>query len=261
MALSNSSPDLLISLRARVAALQPASSATAPFGDPGVAAHLPNGGLPLGQLHEIGTDGLDAETGALAAAFAASLLAGLPDKQRAILWIAPICDLYPPGLPAYGLDPTRLVMVQTTGNTETLKAMEAALREGGAAAVVGEVARLDRLAARRLRLACGMHGVTGLVLRRWPHGGKQASKPEGNAAATRWCLRPEPSQAEPIANPPEPGPPRWRVELLHARGGRPGAWIIEKNEAEDAATTHPLRVVATLADHPTPASAKLRAAR
>ena len=261
MASSSLSPALLPRLRARIAALQPAPAVVMPFGDPRVDAHLP-GGLALGQVHEISAVGLEAETGALVAAFAASLLANLSDSERAILWIAPSCDLYPPGLPAYGLDPTRLVLVQTADDTETLQTMEAALREGGATAVVGEVGRLDRLAARRLQLACSKRGITGFVLRRWPHGCKQHSKQEGNAAATRWRLHPEPSQAEQVAISWEPGPPRWRVELLHARGGRPGAWIMEKKEAEDAAKTHPLRVVATLADHPSASpTAGLRIAR
>jgi protein ImuA len=194
--------------------------------------------------------GLDAETGTLTAAFAAALLAGFPSSQQVILWVAQRCDLYPPGLSAYGLDPARLLLVQTMADAETLKVVEAALRQGGAAAVVGEVGELGRLAARRVQLACGKHGITAFALRRWPYGRKQTSRPEGNAAATRWCLHPEPSQAQAITTPPEPGSPRWRVGLLHARGGRPGAWIMERNEIEDVATTHPLRVVAALADYP-----------
>lgn len=260
MTLTSPSAAFLPTLRARIAALQPAAAATVPFGDARVDAYLP-GGLALGQLHEIGAVGIEAEIGALAAGFVACLLARLPDAGQAIVWLASSCDLYPLGLLEYGLDPARLLLVQTTRDAETLQAMEAALREGGVAAVVGEVGRLDRLAARRLQLACGKRGVTGFVLRRWPHGYRQSARPEGNAAATRWRLRPEPSQAEPIGPPGEPGPPRWRVELLHARGGRPGAWIMEQGNADDAAATHPLRVVAALADHPAaPAASRRRMA-
>jgi len=246
MAVSSPSAVLLPRLRALMAALQPVAVATVPFGDARVDAHLPDG-LALGQVHEIGAVGIEAEAGALTAAFVACLLARLPDAQQAIVWIAPSSDLYPPGLLGYGLDPSRLLLVQTVRDAETLQAMEAALREGGVAAVVSEVGRLDRLAVRRLQLACGKRGVTGFVLRRWPHGCGQSTRMEGNAAATRWRLHPEPSQIEPIE---EPGPPRWRVELLHVRGGRPGAWIVEQGNDDDAATTHPLRVVATLADYP-----------
>jgi hypothetical protein len=65
------------------------------FGDTSVAACLPAGGLALGNLHEIGARGPEAETGAVAAGFAACLLAGLPDR-RAVFWIAPCCDLHVP---------------------------------------------------------------------------------------------------------------------------------------------------------------------
>ena len=87
-----------------------------------------------------------------------------------MFWIAPRCDLHAPGLPAYGLDPGRLILVHSGGDTETLAAMETALRAGTAAAVLGEVGMLGRLPARRLQLACRKRGSTGFVLRRWPHG-------------------------------------------------------------------------------------------
>jgi hypothetical protein len=51
----------------------------------------------------------------------------------------------------------------------------------------------------------------------------------------------------------EAGPPRWLVTLLHARGGRPGEWIMEVVKNAPLG----LRVVAALADHP--AAAQRRA--
>ena len=234
------------------------------FGDAAVDAHLPEHGLALGQVHEIGAaefDDRQARTGALAAAFAACLLARLPGT-RPILWIATVCDLYPHGLAACGLDPARLIFVQARRDAEVLAAMETALREGAAAAVLGEVGTFQRLAARRLQLACRRQGSTGFVLRRWPHGAAPARRAaEGNAAATRWRLAPWPSESRDR----EPGPARWRVELLQARGGRPGAWIMELAEApaetkENRDATPALRVVAALAD-PAPApSPRLRVA-
>lgn len=217
------------------------------FGDARVDACLPGGGLALGNLHEIGAPGLEAETGAVAAGFAACLLAGLPDK-RPVFWIAPCCDLYAPGLPACGLDPGRLILVHSGGDAETLAAMETALRAGTAGAVLGEVGILGRLPARRLQLACRKRGSTGFVLRRWPHGRREAAD-EATAAVSRWEVAPAPSEAAFR----EPGPARWRVVLRHARGGHEGAWIMEATgeatgeaTADDAA--HPLRVVAELAD-------------
>jgi protein ImuA len=197
------------------------------------------GGLPLGQLHEIGAEGLEAETAALPAGFIAALVARIA-PARPVFWIAPVSDLHPPGLLPYGLDPNRLVLVCPSRDVETLAAMEVALRDGFAAAVVGEVGAFDRTASRRLQLACLRHGSTGFVLRRWPHGNRTENR-EASTAVTRWHLTPMPSAQEGKG----PGLPRWQVALTHARGGRPGEWIME---ASDEAT-HPFRVVAALADH------------
>jgi len=209
-----------------------------PFDDPCVD-HCLGGGLALGQLHEIGAAGIDAETGALPAAFVTALLARI-EPDRPVFWIAPAEDLHPPGLLTYGLDPNRLVLVRPGKDVATLASMEAVLREGVAAAVVGEVGCLDRTASRRLQLACQRHGSTSFVLRRWPHGHRTTDR-ETSVAVTRWHLTPVPSEKDGK----DPGLPRWHVALTHARGGRPGEWIMEASD--DA--THPLRVVTELADY------------
>jgi protein ImuA len=232
-------PTHLAALRDR---LRPAGHATRvlAFGNPLVDACLPGGGLPLGQLHEIGASGLEAETGALPAAFAALLLARI-DPARPAFWIAPCPDLYGPGLLACGLDPGRLVVIRPDGNAATLDAMETVVRGGVATAVVGEVGRLDRTASHRLQLACLRHGTTCFLLRRWPNGRKdEAARP--GTAVTRWQIGAAPSQSQPR----KPGPPRWIVTLAHARGGRPGEWMMEASQ--DAPLG--LRVVAPLAYHP-----------
>jgi protein ImuA len=230
-------PALLHSLRTQLQALQPrARHGVLAFGDARVDACFPAGGLPLGGLHEVAADGVEAETGAAGAGFIACLLARLPGQ---LVWIAPQPDLYPPGLPAFGLDPSRLVLVQTRTDEETLAAMETVLREG-AAAVVAEAGRLGRIPSRRLQLACLKRGSTGFVLRRWPYGRK--TTPEDTASMTRWRVGSAPSAA--VLR--EPGAPRWRVELEYARGGLEGAWIMEMEIFPNA--THPLRVVAELAD-------------
>jgi protein ImuA len=237
----------LARLHARLRASATAGGGVLPFGDPRVDSHLPNGGLPLGQLHEVLATGIEAETGAIAAAFIASLLARLP-AAKPIFWIAPENDLYAPGLAALGLNPGRLVMVATPNNDATLAAMETCLREGAAVAVTAEIGRLDRTASRRLHLGCLRHATTGFVLRRWPHGTRSEDR-EATAAVTRWQLAAAPSARVGKT----PGASRWQVSLLHARGGREGEWIMESGSEAD-----PLRVVAGLADH-TPAPARHRA--
>jgi protein ImuA len=231
-------PDHLAALRDRLRPDKPPSGLLL-FDDPRVDTCLPSGGLPLGRLHEIGSTGLDAETATLSACFVAALLSRIA-PTRPVFWISLIGDLHPPGLLRYGLDPNRLILVRPTRDADALAAMETALNEGVAAAVVGEVGQFDRTASRRLQLACLRHGSTGCVLRRWPCGHKVADR-EASVAVTRWHLTPVPS----VKDGKEPGLPRWHVALIHARGGRPGEWIMEVSDDP----THPLRVVATLADH------------
>jgi protein ImuA len=235
---------LLSGLHARLQALQPrAAHGVLPFGDPRIDANFAEGGLALGNLHEIAGRGIEAQTGAVAAGFAACLLAGvlarLP-QGRPAFWIATRCDLHAPGLLPYGLDPGAVIQVHARNDDEALAAMEAALRGGAAGVVLAEVGKLGRTASRRLQLSCLKHGTTGFVLRRWPHGQRAASW-ESTVCVTRWQVAPAPSEV--LFR--EPGAACWQVELTHARGGREGAWIVQ---AGDTANAHSLRVVAELAD-------------
>ena len=199
-------------------------------------------------MHEVGAVALERELGASAGAFVATVLARLPDAGT-VLWVASVCDLYAPGLAAFGVRPGRVVSVLARDDSDALGTMELALREGGLSAVVGEVSILGRLAGRRLHLACLRQGVTAFLVRRAPYGaGSVRVQREGTAAATRWRVSPAPSRLEGG----EPGAPRWRVELLHARGGREGSWVMEMGDAPGA-----LRVVSELGD----GTAGLRPAR
>lgn len=210
-----------------------------------IGACLPGGVLPVGALHEVGPeDGAEVQQGAVVAGFAARLLARLPGGLP-WLWVAGREDLYAPGLVALGLDPGRLVLACAPDDAAVLAAMEAGLRGGAFAAVVAEAGRLSRIAARRLQLACLKHGRMGLVLHRWPYGRAAHAVEEAPSAVTRWRIGGVPS-AGPFA------PPRWRLALVHARGGVPGEWIVEAGERDAA---DPVRVVAELAD---PAAAAQR---
>lgn len=244
---ATSLPPHLAALRDRLRAEITSAAGVLPLGDDRIDRSLPGHGLPLGQLHEVGGNGLEHESGAVTAAFC-SALAGRIAPGRPVIWIAPSADLYPPGLIPFGLDPARLVMIRPRDDAEALGAMETALREGGAGAVVGEIGRLERIASRRMQLACLRHGVTGFLLRRWPYGRKAADR-EATSVVTRWDVTTTPS----VMDGKDPGPPRWRVALTHARGGRPGAWLVQatqKETADEADPPHPFRVVAELADHP-----------
>jgi len=211
---------------------------------PAIGACLPGGRLPLGVLHALEpAPGAEVQHGAVVAGFAARVLARIAGTW---LWVAAKGDLHAPGLVACGLDPARLVLAAARDDAAVLATMETALRGGAFAAVVGEAGRLPRLAARRLQLACRRHGCTGLLLHRWPYGrpaGAAEEAPKGqsgeqSSAVTRWRIGA-------VASGDIFAPPRWRLELLHARGGVPGEWIVEAGE-RDAPDL--VCVVAELAD-------------
>lgn len=234
------------------------------LGDPRLDSAL-GGGLALGQWHEIGGEGAEAETCAAPAAFAARLAAALlarPDQRgRSAVWILRRDDLFPPGLAELGLPADRLVGVCARDEAEALAVAEDALASPGVGVVLAEVGAVDLTAGRRLQLACEARGGTGLVILRRPFGGAAAGTSGGTAAATCWRVSPAAS----APNPGEQGlgPPRWRLRLTRGRGGRTGAWSVEagaRGDEGEADVAHPLRLVAELGDRDLAAPAALSAA-
>jgi protein ImuA len=238
----------LLELRERIGRIErPAATAhgVLPFGIIEIDRALPGGGLARGALHEILGVGGDEEDGALAAAFAARILGRLAGTgEGMVLWCLPRPDLYGPGLAAHGLDPGRVLLVRTTRDNEILWAMEEGLRVPGIAVVVGEIGILPAVASRRLQLAAERSGVTVFLLRRWRDGGQAARERNlPNASTTRWRIAALPSQ--PPRGEPGVGCPRWRIELLRCRGGKPACWEMEIADAADHVS-----LAATLADRP-----------
>ncbi|PVM83603.1 ImuA family protein [Caulobacter endophyticus] len=237
-------------LRGRIAAIEAGTrtpTQVLPFGDPSIDGHLPGGGLPRAGWHEVVGEGLEGESGAATAAFAALLarpkaLSGA--AKGAVVWVLRRSDLYVPGLVNLGFPVERLVMVRVRDEAEGLSVLEDALATPGVAVAIGEAEAPDLVAGRRLQLACERSGGFGVVLHRRPYGGP-ARGATGSAAFSRWRVGPAPGRA-----PPDGlglGPPAWRVALERCRGGRPGAWILEHSEADHG--PHPFRVVSELADH------------
>ena len=237
----------LAAVRGQVAALEAGTrtpSAVLPFGDPRVDDCLPGGGLPLGRWHELTGAGMETETGAATAGFAALLALPLA-AQGAVVWILRRDDLYAPGLETLGFPARRLIQVRVRDETAALMALEDALGSAGVAAVAAEVEDVDLTAGRRLQLACEKHGATGFVIRRRPFGGVTPKASTGSAAATRW--RVAAAASDPPAGEPGLGPPRWTAALERCRGGRPGRWTFEWRQEADHGS-HPLAVAPGLAD-------------
>jgi protein ImuA len=209
------------------------------FGVNVLDAHLPEGGLPLGALHEVAGGGVDEAQAAAAALFISGILARL---SLPVLWCSATSDLFAPGLAGAGLGPDRVLHVAAPHEREVLPVMEEALRHTGLAAVVGELSRLPMVASRRLVLAAEKSGVMALALRRRREG--MPAETGLTAAATRWRITPLPSAP---LNTPGIGRARWHVALTRCRGGGGEAadWILEACDAQGC-----LAVPAELAHRP-----------
>tara|TARA_B100000035_G_scaffold266011_1_gene238579 strand:+ start:2719 stop:3459 length:741 start_codon:yes stop_codon:yes gene_type:complete len=139
--------------------------------------------------------------------------------------------LYAAGLAALGLDPGRLLIVDSPSPGARLAALEDILRTEGLAAVIVEYDRVSQTSdywmrlARRAQLAAEASGVTGLLLG-WPVA--------ASGFDSLWHIAP--SSAAPLSSAPSGHAgrdlsryssrysswhPCWQVELRHARGGRP----------------------------------------
>ena len=190
-----------------------------PFGIATIDAHLPEGGLTSGGLHEI----VPEAEGATAAAFGfvAAVLGRLP-KTHPLVWVTPAYShgsgrLHGHGLNVLGLDPARVILVQTARRKETLWSIEESLHSAVPAAVIGTIDKLDLRISQRLQLAASDTGVPLFLLR-------PAPSLETSAAATRWRIGTTKAVRDRyglIAH------PRWHLHLERCRNGRPGHWVVE----------------------------------
>ena len=189
-----------------------------PLGVPEIDRALPGGGLRLDCIHEVGGD--EAATG-----FCVVLLAraggGGGERGGSLLWLARGDDLYAPGLVRFGIGAGQLLVVSGLNRqADMLWAMEEALRCRALAGVVAEAEVIGRAAGRRLMLAAEGTGVLGLVLSRG--GGRRRGGVGVSAAVSRWRVTAVPGMGGGGAG----AEARWRVEVLHCRGGRPSEWLV-----------------------------------
>jgi protein ImuA len=181
-------------------------------------------GLPRAAVHEIAP--ARPGDGPAASGFAAALAVFWAGKGFPVVWAREAAvraeegELYPPGLAQFGLDLSRLMIVDAQKRPDALWAAEEALKTPGAVAIVEIGARgsaLDLAATRRLALAAESHRATALLI---DHSRARAP----SAAWTRWAI----AAAASAAPDKEVGPPAFAAQLLRMRnalGGR--SWIVE----------------------------------
>jgi protein ImuA len=182
-----------------------------------IAKAFPNASFPIGAVHEFLC--AQAEDAATTSGFISAVLAALMQKGGVTLWISSGRTIFPPALKAFGIEPDRVVFIDLQKERDVLWSMEEALKCGGLAAVIGEMQEISFTASRRLQLAVEQSRVTGFIVRRHPR------KLNTTACVSQWKIRPIPSEVE--DNMPGVGFPRWNVELLKVRNGKPGVWDVE----------------------------------
>jgi protein ImuA len=181
---------------------------------------FPKATFPLGAVHEFLS--ASAEDAAATSGFIAGLLSSLMGSSGTALWISSSRTLFPPALRSFGIQPDRFIFIDLQKEKDVIWAMDEALKCSALAAVVGELKEISFTASRRLQLAVEQSQVTGFILRNPRHAGKLNT----TACISRWKITP--LSSAPIVNDlPGIGFPKWRVELLRIRNGRPGVWDIQ----------------------------------
>jgi protein ImuA len=212
VSLHNAKPlNSLMELKAYIHRIERAGSdsdaPTLPLGLAAVDGVLPEGGLPLGALHDIRGD-----MGPLMG-FMAFLLGRVAARGRPVLWMDPADDLYLPGLQPYGLHNGNLVIARAiAGDKALLWALNEAVATPALGAVAAPLSKPDFTSLRRLSLAAREQGVTLLLMR-------QAGAMGASPALTRWHVAAAPSRQGGL---PGVGETAWRLTLEKCRNGPEG---------------------------------------
>lgn len=117
--------------------------------------------------------------------------------------------LYGPGLARLGIDPARLIIVETARAADTLWALEEGLRSKGIAIAAGLLPEIALTPVRRLALAAEESKTPALLLT----GSRTAP---AASTATRWRVAPRPSGPHPFDR-AAPGSPRFSATLERCR--------------------------------------------
>ncbi|MEO7562498.1 MAG: Error-prone repair protein ImuA, partial [Ferruginibacter sp.] len=178
---------------------------------------FPGNTFPVGAVHEFIAPGM--EDAATTTGFIAGILTPLMQNGGAVIWIASAQTIFPPALKSFGIIPDKIIFINLQKEKEMLWAMEEALKCEGLAAVISEIKELSFTASRRLQLAVEQSRVTGFIIR------NNSRSLNTTACVTRWKITALSSEFEDTL--PGVGFPRWNVELLKVRNGKPGNWSIE----------------------------------
>lgn len=180
---------------------------------------FPKNIFPLRAVHEFLA--VKAEERASTAGFVGGLLSTIMRRHGVIVWIGSKLQVFPHAFHAYGIDPGKIIFVSLEKEKDLLWAIEESLKCESLSAVVGELRGFSFDASRRLQLAVEKSHVTGFIIN------QNTRSVNATTCVSRWKISPLPSGV--YDSLPGVGFPRWNVELLKVRNGRPGAWQVEWN--------------------------------
>lgn len=178
---------------------------------------FPQGHFPVGAVHELISEGVEAAASTVG--FTAAVLSGLMKTAGPAVWIGKSPMLFPPALKTFGIPPDQVLIIDLKKEKDILWAMEETLKCPALSAVIGEFPELSFAHSRRFQLAVEQSKTTGFILRSNP----RSQTP--NTCIARWNIKPLLSST--VDGLPGIGHPRWQIELLKIRNGRPHSWIVE----------------------------------
>jgi hypothetical protein len=204
-------------------------------------------GFDSGTLIEWQNAGAGSGAVTLALAVAAQVL----QRDGAMVVIDPAGEFYPPGLAGLGIPLDRTVLVRPDDRLATLWAWEQALRCRAVAVTLGWAQGWNDRLLHRFQLAAETGSGLGFLLRpvlQQAGPSKAAVRLRVTSLARNTIMGLPTSslalRANTEAEPLSAERRRLRVEVLHCRGGTPGA----SAEVELGHATHPVHLVSQLAD-------------
>lgn len=182
-------------------------------------AAFPGKAFPRAAIHEFISQ--TSQQAACTSGFMAVILGKLMQHDGICVWVStkPRRSIFPPALKTFGLEPHRILFVDTARPKQTLWALEEALKCEAVTAVVGELNELGFDESRRFQLAVEQSRVTGFIHRFRP------KNTNAVACVSRWKISSLPSITPDGL--PGLGFPRWNVQLHKVKNGIPGEWQVE----------------------------------
>jgi protein ImuA len=196
---------------------QPSSDQEQSLGLGPIEHAFPGKVFPRAAIHELIS--VNPESAASTNGFLSVMLSSLMQQNGSCLWISTRRTIFPPGLKTFGIEPDRILFVDVGNVKDALWAMEESLKCNALNAVVGEFTALTFDESRRLQLAVEQSKVTGFIHRFKP-------KVENTVACvSRWKITPLFSELPDEL--PGMGFPRWNIDLLKVRNGKPDSWQVK----------------------------------